>query len=159
LEGATHLVEIWTDHKNLEYFMTAKKLNRCQAHWSLHLARFDFLLHHRPRRAMGKLDTLSRRADHGNGASNNENMVLLRLEFLAVYALEGMELTSVEQKILSDIRKGNRNGDQDKPIAKAVRELRHSTNGTVHSLEWSNIDGLLQFRGKIYVPQNLDLRR
>jgi len=31
LEGARHLVEIWTDHKNLEYFMTAKKLNRCQA--------------------------------------------------------------------------------------------------------------------------------
>jgi len=28
LEGATHPVEIWTDHKNLEYFMTAKKLNR-----------------------------------------------------------------------------------------------------------------------------------
>ena len=28
LEGATHLVEIWTDHKNLEYFMMAKKLNR-----------------------------------------------------------------------------------------------------------------------------------
>jgi len=27
LEGATHPVEIWTDHKNLEYFMTAKKLN------------------------------------------------------------------------------------------------------------------------------------
>jgi len=39
LEGATHLVEIWTDHKNLEYFMTAKKLNRCQARWSLYLAR------------------------------------------------------------------------------------------------------------------------
>jgi len=159
LEGATHLVEIWTNHKNLEYFMMAKKLNRCQAHWSLHLARFDFLLHHHPRHAMGKLDTLSRRADHGNGASNNENMVLLRLEFLAVYALEGMELTSVEQKILSDIRKGNWNGDQDKPIAKAVRELRHSANGTVHSLEWSNIDSLLWFQGKIYVPQSLDLRR
>ena len=31
LEGATHLVEIWTDHKNLEYFMMAKKLNRRQA--------------------------------------------------------------------------------------------------------------------------------
>ena len=27
LEGVTHLVEIWTDHKNCEYFMTAKKLN------------------------------------------------------------------------------------------------------------------------------------
>ena len=27
LEGAIHLVEIWTNHKNLEYFMMAKKLN------------------------------------------------------------------------------------------------------------------------------------
>jgi len=77
LEGATHLVEIWTNHKNLEYFMMAKKLNRHQAHWSLHLARFDFLLHHCPGRAMGKPDALSRRADHGNRASDNENIVLL----------------------------------------------------------------------------------
>jgi len=77
LEGATHLVEIWTNHKNLEYFMMAKKLNRRQARWSLHLARFDFLLHHCPRRAMGKPDALSRRADHRNGASDNENVVLL----------------------------------------------------------------------------------
>ena len=111
LEGATHLVEIWTDHKNLEYFMTAKKLNCCQACWFLHLARFNFLLHHRPGRAMGKPDTLSRRADYGNGASDNENVVLLQLEFLAVHALEGVELTGVEQKILSNICKGNQNGD------------------------------------------------
>jgi len=101
---------------------------------------------------MGKPDALSRRADHRNGALDNENIVLLRLEFLAVHALEGVELTGVEQKILSDICKGNRNGDQEEPIAKAARELRNSANGTVHSLEWSNIDGLLQFREKIYVP-------
>jgi hypothetical protein len=31
LEGAPHKVEIWTDHKNLEYFMSAKKLNHWQA--------------------------------------------------------------------------------------------------------------------------------
>ena len=135
LEGATHPVEIWTDHKNLEYFMTAKKLNRRQARWSLHLARFDFLLHHRPGRTMGKPDALSRRADHGNGASDNENIVLLQPEFLAVRALEGVELTGVEQKILSDIRKGNRNGDQEEPIAKVAREIRNSTNGTVYSSE------------------------
>jgi len=123
LERATHPVEIWTNHKNLEYFMIAKKLNCRQAYWSLHLARFDFLLHHRPRHTMGKLDALSRRADHGNRASNNENVVLLRLEFLAVHALEGMELTGVEQKILSNICKGNQNGDQEEPIAKAAQEL------------------------------------
>jgi len=59
LEGAWHLVEIWTDHKNLEYFMTAKKLNRHQACWSLYLARFDFKLIHRPGCSMGKPDALS----------------------------------------------------------------------------------------------------
>ena len=139
--------------------MIAKKLNCRQAYWSLHLARFDFLLHHHPRRTMGKLDALSRRADHGNRASNNENVVLLRLEFLAVHALEGMELTGIEQKILSNIRKGNQNGDQEKPIAKAAQELWHSANGTVYSSEWSNIDGLLRFQGKIYIPQSSDLHR
>jgi len=94
---------------------------------------------------MGKLDTLSRRADHENRASDNENIVLLRLEFLVVHALEGVELTGIEQKILSDIRKGNRNGDQEEPIAKAARKLWSSANEAVHSSEWSNIDGLLQF--------------
>ena len=77
LEGATHPVEIWTDHKNLEYFMMAKKLNRRQACWFLHLARFNFLLHHCPGRTMGKLDALLRRADYGNRASDNDNVVLL----------------------------------------------------------------------------------
>jgi len=159
LEEATHLVEIWTDYKNLEYFMTAKKLNRRQARWSLHLAKFDFLLHHCPRHTMGKPDALSRRANHGNRASNNENVVLLRPEFLVVRALEGVELTDIEQKILSDICKGNRNRNQEEPITKAARELQRSANGTVHSSEWSNIDGLLQFRGKIYIPQSSDLCR
>jgi len=152
LKGATHPVEIWTDHKNLKYFITAKKLNHHQARWSLHLARFDFLLHHCPGCTMGKPDALSRRADHRNGASDNENVVLLRPEFLVVHALEGVELTGVEQKILSDIRKGNQNGNQEKPIAKVARELQCSANRTVHSSEWLNIDGLLRFQGKIYVP-------
>jgi len=70
-------VEIWTDHKNLEYFMTAKKLNRRQAHWSLYLACFDFRLVHCPGRCMGKLDALSWRLDYGNRASDNEDVVLL----------------------------------------------------------------------------------
>ena len=73
----------------------------------MHLARFDFLLYHCPKRTMGKPDALSRRANHGNGASDNKNIVLLRLEFLVVCALEGVELTGVEQKILFNICKGN----------------------------------------------------
>jgi len=96
LKGAQHPVEIWMDHKSLEYFMTAKKLNRRQARWSLYLARFDFKLIHRPGCSMGKPDALSRRPDHGKGTSDNEDMVLLRLELIAVRALEGLHLEGPE---------------------------------------------------------------
>jgi len=77
LEGAWYLVEIWTDHKNLEYFMTAKKLNCHQAYWSLYLACFDFKLVHHLGHSMGKPDTLLQRPDYGNGTSDNKDMVLL----------------------------------------------------------------------------------
>ena len=60
VEGAEHQFEIWTDHKNLEYFMTAKHLNCRQARWSLYLAQFDFILHHIPGKSMGKPNALSR---------------------------------------------------------------------------------------------------
>ena len=46
LEGAKHPVQILTNHKNLEYFMTAQKLNHQQAHWSLYLSRFDINMSH-----------------------------------------------------------------------------------------------------------------
>ena len=46
VEGAEHQFEIWTDHKNLEYFMSAKQLNWRQARWSLYLARFTCICHY-----------------------------------------------------------------------------------------------------------------
>jgi len=77
VEGAEHRCEIWTDHKNLQYFMMAKKLNQRQARWSLLLAQFDFIMHHHPRKSMEKMDTLSNHSDHGTGSEDNDNMVLL----------------------------------------------------------------------------------
>jgi len=67
LEGAQHPIEIWTDHKNLEYFCVTQKLNCHQAQWSLYLSRFNFTLHHKPGCSMGKPDALSHHADHGSG--------------------------------------------------------------------------------------------
>jgi len=63
LEETAIKFEIWTDHKNLEYFMKAQKLNRRQARWALHLSRFNFTLKHVPGSKMEKADSLSRRPD------------------------------------------------------------------------------------------------
>jgi len=89
VEGAEHCCNIWTDHKNLQYFMMAKKLNWRQARWSLLLAQFDFIMHHHPGKSMGKTDTLSHQSDHRTGLEDNDNMVLLTPNFFAVQALEG----------------------------------------------------------------------
>ena len=124
LEGAEHKFEVWTDHKNLEYFMSAKKLNRRQARWSLFLARFDFVLHHRPGKSMGKPDALSRRADHGSGSEDNSNITLLTPGFFVVRALEGLEMVGEERDILKDVRKGTRDGDKEGAIANVVKELK-----------------------------------
>jgi len=131
------------DHKNLEYFMTAKKLNHCQARWSLYLAHFDFRLIHRPGRSIEKPDALSRRLDHGKGAFDNEDVVLLRPELFAIQALEGVQLEGPERDILREICQGNQKGDQEELVAKAARELRQALGKTVCSAEWSEDDGVL----------------
>ena len=46
LEGLPEKFIIYSDHKNLEYWKTARNLTRRQARWSLFLSRFDFTLHH-----------------------------------------------------------------------------------------------------------------
>jgi len=79
LEGTVVKFEIWTDHKNLEYFMKAQKLNRRQARWALYLSRFDFTLKHVPGSKMGKADSLSRRPDWEVGVErDNEDETMIK---------------------------------------------------------------------------------
>jgi hypothetical protein len=160
LEGARHPVEIWTDHKNLEYFQVAQMLNRRQARWSLYLSRFNFTLHHKPGRSMGKPDALSRQADHRSGQGDNNNLTLLAPELFRIHVLAGVRLEGDERNILWEVQWSLRDDVQEESAAKAPRELqKDKSRGTIKSAEWSESDGLLMFRGKIYVPKDRDLRR
>jgi hypothetical protein len=159
LEGARQKFEVWTDHKNLEYFMTAKKLNRRQARWSLYLSRFDFTLHHIPGRSMGKPDALSQHPDHGDGTEDNSEIVLLKPELFTICALEGVKVDGEEQNILCEIRRRNRNGEQDDAVVVAAKALKEAGGGSLRSAEWREAEGVLYYRDRIYVPKNAELRR
>src|SRR5258708_7359461 len=63
LEGLAKTIDMVTDHKNLEYFTTTKKLTRWQARWSEFLSQFNLSIHFRPGRLGAKPDTLMRRPD------------------------------------------------------------------------------------------------
>jgi len=74
LKSVKFKFEIWTDYKNLEYFMKAQMLNKRKACWILYLSRFDFTLKHVLKTKMRKADRLSRRSDWKvEVEKNNEN--------------------------------------------------------------------------------------
>jgi len=124
LEGAKVQFEIWNDHRNLQYFMEAKKFNQRQARWALYLSRFNFKMVHKPGPTMEKADILSRHADHKEGIEhNNEDIVLLKPEYFKVRALSQGHLLieGHKESILVKIRKSK---DLDESVVKAVEELK-----------------------------------
>jgi len=117
LEGAKLEFEIWTDHKNLQYFMTSQKLNCQQARWALYLSRFHFALKHVPGKSMGKADGLSRRPDWEEGIEkDNEDRTLIKPEWV-----RGAETMIEEGNLRERIRKVQ---EGDERVVKAVEELK-----------------------------------
>ncbi|KAI2646233.1 Transposon Tf2-6 polyprotein [Labeo rohita] len=74
LEGSGVPFIVWTDHKNLEYIRTAKRLNSRQARWALFFGRFNFTLSYRPGSKNVKPDSLSRIFDHSDRPSTPESI-------------------------------------------------------------------------------------
>ena len=72
-EGATHQIQVFSDHQNLEYFTTTKVLNRRQARWAQELAGIDFRIYYRPGTQNGKPDALSRRPEYRPERGGIEN--------------------------------------------------------------------------------------
>lgn len=73
LQRTLHEVIVLTDHANLTHFKNDQKLNARQARWALFLENFDLSIRYRPGRQSSVPDSLSRRADHGDSNSQEEN--------------------------------------------------------------------------------------
>ena len=71
LQGATHPIQVITDHRNLVYFTTNRLLNYRQTEWSEFLSRFTFKITYRPGTLHGKADALTRQQDE-NEEENEE---------------------------------------------------------------------------------------
>ena len=122
LKGATMKFEIWTDHKNLEYFMKVQKLNRRQARWTLYLLRFNFTLKYVPGSKMGKADSLSRRPDWEVGVEkDNEDKILVKPEWLEARRMEKVEVIVEGIDLLQKVRESKVKDDK---AVKAVEEMK-----------------------------------
>ncbi|MCO5566654.1 hypothetical protein L7F22_020332 [Adiantum nelumboides] len=117
LEGAPHKITVYTDHKNLEYFMASRVLNRRQARWSGILSRFDSVISYRPGHQQGKPDALSRRSylapKEGDASFDQQESVILKPEQLKLNAIisnapeDSTFLTKVRKQTARDPRARN----------------------------------------------------
>ena len=154
LEGTKYKFEVWTNHKNLEYFMRVQKLNQRQACWTLYLSRFDFTLKHVLGTKMGKADKLSRRPDWKVGIEkDNDNQVPIKdywLHNLYKVVIEGPEVNIVEK-----IKKAR---GKDKEVVKVVEEIKKARIKAVRGEEWQLEGDLILKKRKVYVPKDEELR-
>ena len=156
LEGATIKFEIWTNHKNLEYFMKAQKLNRRQARWALYLLRFNFMLKHVPGSKMGKADSLSRRLDWQVGVEkDNEDQKLVKQEWLEVRKTETLEIIVDKVDLLEEVRKSKVRDDE---VVKVVEEIKKAGVKMLRDEEWREADGIMYKERKVYVLKDDKLR-
>ena len=128
LEEAKLEFKIWTDHKNLQYFMTSQKLNHRQARWALYLSQFNFTLKHVLGKSMEKADRLSKRLDWQEGVEkDNKDQKLIKPEWIREAE------TMIEEGNLKERIKKAQEGDEK--VVKAVEELKRAEIKTLKDEE------------------------
>ena len=154
LEEVQYKFEIWTDHKNLEYFMKAQKLNRRQARWALYLSQFNFTLKHVAGFKMGKADRLSRRADWKIGVDkDNENQVFIKDNWIR--SIYEVVVKGPEVDLLEKIKKAR---SKDKDVVRVVEEIKKAGVRELWGNKWKIEGKLVLKEGKVYVPKDEELR-
>jgi hypothetical protein len=122
LEGAQHQIIVYTDHKNLEYFMSAKVLNCRQGRWSMFLSRFDFVITYRPGNQQGKSDALSRCSylapKEGDETYDQQQTIILKSEHLNLHSL-----VSTLPKTLPIIEKNLKDLEEDLLVKNVKTQL------------------------------------
>jgi hypothetical protein len=179
LEGNPHKVEIFSDHKNLEFFMTTHDLNWRQAWWSIYLNRLDFIISHRPGQLSSGPDGLSRRPDHEVPAGSHDNVdqrilppgkvggqewvthvkraVVVEVERCG----ESEVVAKVAQVILSDAQILERICAvlRKDPKLELMWDLETAPALVKSHLKDFRVDnGLVRFRGLVYVPDNNEVK-
>src|SRR5271155_4473791 len=150
LMGSIHPVTVRSDHKNLTYFRTARKLNRRQARWSLYLSEFDLHLTHVPGTQMIQSDALSRRADLApeNDNDNNDQTLLP----------DGLFINVIDEELGNLIKKTDQT---DQVVQEALAALLNGGPFPMKSAlsDWRIDNDLVFYKDWCYVPDNLELRR
>lgn len=152
-----------TDHRNLMDYILTKIPSRRQARWAKYLSQFKYKIHYRPGKYC-RADGLSRRPDHdvGRGA---EKPGIMNPEAFGDDL--GVDVRTAATEFLQDftIQEMINEATRHDPILRpaldfldckpqdAPKEVR------MQFKDFTKQDGTLIFQGKIYVPNNDEIKR
>ena len=94
LEGLPSQIQILSDHKALEYFMTKRQLTARQARWAEILSRFNLQITYRPGKQNQGADALTRRKQDTD--SQGEVMVESRMQIM-------LKLENLDPRIIQEL--------------------------------------------------------
>lgn len=157
LEGTPSPIKVITDHRNLEYFMSTKLLNRRQARWSEFLSRFNFKIVYRPGKQGVKPDALTRRSEDlpkgGDERLQHQSQTILKKENLAPEIRKALTLAPVTRS--QTLRQPTtRRVSFDHPISRVISSpvrstglpappaLRRRSSSPAEPAEPANLDNL-----------------
>jgi hypothetical protein len=160
LEGSPHPIQIFCDHKNLEYFNSTKILTRRQVRWSLILNSYKYVFNFRPGKRNTKVDAFTRRHDFEEGgnakASSEEPQVLLR-----PIQVSPLQSASEPSDVVTRVKAGY---DRDPTVKALIPYLKNPDRRRPPEIATQlkgmtlDGDGLLLRHGLVYVPDNQALK-
>jgi phosphoglycolate phosphatase-like HAD superfamily hydrolase len=144
LLGAQEDFEIWTDHKNLQYFRAPQNVNRRQARWIGDMAEYHFTIHHLEGGKNKGADALSRRPDHDDGSTDNKEVTILPEHWFRLLGAEDIltQPTTIMEEVTSQMQAQGRQG-------KFWERLKKKYIG-----EWTEDEkGLKYWRNRVFIPK------
>ena len=166
-EGAKHQISVYSDHRNLEWFVTNKARNRRQARWAMETMQYDFKIHYRKGSANGKADALSRRSEYrpkgGDGDELLPTHFVLKPDHLdqdslshrplaiAAVALCAATLAPFADEFKARVREA---AQKDSEYLRKIELARAGEAGDNVGTE----DGLLTYKLRLWIPEDEELR-
>jgi len=163
LEGSASPIDVITDHKNLEYFLTTKVLMHRQAKWSEYLSQFNLVIWFRPGCLGTKLDALTRRWDVYPKGEDNGYASVNPHNFRPVFTHEQIAASLRATILTPPTLRAATILDQNQLHSDILATLPFDSSISTHLSHpeecWSKDDaGFLRFDDRMYVLDNANLR-
>ncbi|QRW26386.1 Retrotransposable element Tf2 protein [Rhizoctonia solani] len=147
LESTDKPIQVFTDHRNIEYWMQARTFNCRHACWQIFLSNFNFEIHYCLGKKSGKPDALSRRSDYTDTPQDPE--VMIPQEVIA-------NTTQEELEIVTEIHTKLREDPSLEPIiqflTKDIDNAPPSIQKAYKDYNW--VEDLLWYQGKLVAPDS-----